>query len=65
MIDFYPQKRPLIVDIIGHPWMRGECATQEEIKQEFEKRKILAQIPNPGEVPIKIGDKAAPRRCQV
>ena len=32
MIDYYPQKRPLMVDIIGHPWMKGECATQEEIK---------------------------------
>jgi len=41
MIDFYPQKRPLMADIIGHPWMQGECATHEEIVQEFQERKEL------------------------
>lgn len=38
MIDYYPQKRPLMADIIGHPWMQGETATQEEIAKEFEER---------------------------
>lgn len=38
MIDFYPQKRPLMADIIGHPWMQGECATHEEIVAEFTDR---------------------------
>ena len=27
MIDYYPHKRPLMADIIGHPWMQGETAT--------------------------------------
>ena len=38
MIDFYPQKRPLIADVIQHPWMLGETATFEEIQDEFNKR---------------------------
>jgi serine/threonine protein kinase len=41
MIDFYPQKRPLMADIIGHPWMQGECATHEEVVKEFEERKEM------------------------
>lgn len=46
MIDFYPHKRPLMADVIGHPWMQGECATPEEIAQEFAERKILVEAPN-------------------
>jgi len=45
MIDFYPHKRPLMADIIGHPWMQGECASPEEIAQEFAERKILVEAP--------------------
>lgn len=46
MIDYYPQKRPLMADIIGHPWMQGECATQEEIALEFAERKEMIKSPD-------------------
>ena len=65
MIDFYPQKRPLMADIIGHPWMRGECATYEEIAQDFAQRKIEVQAPNPEELQIKSKGEGAIRRGQV
>lgn len=43
MIDFYPQKRPLMADIIGHPWMQGEVASREEIVKEFAERQEMIQ----------------------
>ena len=62
MIDFYPHKRPLMADIIGHPWMQGECATPEEIAQEFAERKILVEAPKAEEVAIPHGGGTEVRR---
>ena len=38
MLDYYPQKRLLIVDLIGHNWMQGEFPTKEQIIADFSRR---------------------------
>ena len=38
MLHYHPQHRPMIADIIGHPWLQGETATPEQIKAEFAAR---------------------------
>jgi len=38
MLQVHPHQRLCMADIIGHPWMQGEIATQEQITQEFAKR---------------------------
>jgi len=38
MLQVHPHQRLCMADIIGHPWMQGECATPEEIAVEFAKR---------------------------
>ena len=62
MIDFYPQKRPLMADIIGHPWMQGECATPEEIAQEFAERQEMIKSPDVQDMAVKTSSEGATRR---
>ena len=38
MLDQYPSRRPMLADIIAHPWMCGEIPTKDEIRKEFEAR---------------------------
>jgi len=38
MLHYHPQHRPMIADIIGHPWLAGPTATADEIKLEFARR---------------------------
>ena len=38
MLEFSNKKRLCIADIIGHPWMQGEMATEDEIRAEFKLR---------------------------
>jgi len=38
MLHYHPQHRPMIADIIGHPWIAGETATPDQIRQEFAAR---------------------------
>ena len=38
MLDYHPSKRLLITDLIGHPWLQGECPTAEELQSEIETR---------------------------
>ena len=43
MLHYHPQHRPMVADIVGHPWLAGENAvtsTAEEIRKEFENRLI-------------------------
>lgn len=35
------QQRLSLADIVGHPWLQGEIATQAEIQQDFADRKQL------------------------
>lgn len=62
MIDFYPQKRPLMADIIGHPWMQGECATPEEIAQEFAERQEMIKSPDIEDKAVKTSREGDIRR---
>ena len=39
MLHVNPQNRPCMTDIIGHPWMQQEAATEEEVKKEFSRRR--------------------------
>ena len=54
-----------MADIIGHPWMQGECATPEEIAQDFAERRVQVQAPNPEEMQIKNKGEGATRRGAV
>jgi serine/threonine protein kinase len=38
MLQLHPHQRLCMADIIGHPWMQGEFASEEEIMLEFTKR---------------------------
>jgi len=38
MLHYHPQHRPMIADIIGHPWLAGPTATEDQIKAEFQNR---------------------------
>ena len=41
MLHYHPQHRPMMSDIVGHPWLAGKTATADEIKQEFANRLVI------------------------
>ena len=36
LLAYEPTARPVMVDIIGHPWMRGDTVTDEEFKTQVD-----------------------------
>ena len=47
MLAYNPCLRLEMADIIGHPWMQGHIATEDEIRKEFKGRvKKLKIKPN-------------------
>ena len=38
MLHYSPQHRPMLCDIISHPWLQGPTATNDQIRQEFKNR---------------------------
>ena len=38
MLQLHPHQRLCMADIIGHPWMQGEVATEEQVRIEFARR---------------------------
>ena len=32
MLQLNPASRPSMADVLGHPWMRGECVTPEQFQ---------------------------------
>ena len=36
-----PAHRPKLEDVLAHPWMQGTFATEEEVQQEFKRRKAI------------------------
>jgi len=38
LLHYHPQHRPLLADIVGHPWIQGDTATSEQIREEFNRR---------------------------
>jgi len=36
-----PAHRPKLEDVLAHPWMQGEYATEDEIQVEFKRRKAI------------------------
>merc|ERR1711990_92759 len=41
MMALNPTHRPKLEEILAHPWMQGEYATEDEIQVEFKKRKAI------------------------
>ena len=44
MLQRDPSSRLSISEILVHPWMQEETASEEEIKSEFETRLIVVQV---------------------
>ena len=42
MLQYNPQHRYDIADIIGHPWMQGPIATAEQVRHEMRKRRNVS-----------------------
>lgn len=38
MLQLHPHQRLCMADIIGHPWMQGDIASEEDVVLEFAKR---------------------------
>jgi len=38
MLQVIPSQRLTMADIVGHPWMQGNMATEEEVNAEFNGR---------------------------
>merc|ERR1712038_638942 len=38
MLQLHPHQRLCMADVIGHPWMQGQMATSEQVREEFVKR---------------------------
>lgn len=44
MVAYNPKDRPSVKEILEDPWLKGEYATEEELKTEFERRhKIVVE----------------------
>jgi len=41
MMALNPNHRPKLEDILAHPWMQGEFATEAQILTEFKRRKDI------------------------
>lgn len=41
MLQYEPIHRPSLAEIKCHPWLQGPIATEQEIKEEFLKRKQM------------------------
>ena len=46
MLHVNPQNRLCMADIVGHDWMKGETATDEEIQKEFAQRLVMLKSQN-------------------
>jgi serine/threonine protein kinase len=38
MLQLHPHQRLCMADVIGHPWMQGQMASSEQVREEFVKR---------------------------
>lgn len=43
MVANDPSERLSIAEVVGHPWMQGEVATEEEAREEMAKRHNILQ----------------------
>ena len=43
MLQESPKVRLCVADVIGHPWMQGPIATEDEIRVEFANRDRLVK----------------------
>jgi len=41
MMALNPSHRPKLEEVLAHPWMQGEYATEDEIQVEFKRRKAI------------------------
>jgi serine/threonine protein kinase len=41
MMAINPSHRPKLEEVLAHPWMQGAYATEEEIQEEFKRRKAI------------------------
>jgi len=43
MLQLHPHQRLCMADIIGHPWLAGETATEAEVQAEFARRQEICK----------------------
>lgn len=43
MLQLHPHQRLCMADVIGHPWLSGEVATAEQVRQEFARRQEVCK----------------------
>jgi len=41
MMALDPSNRPTLQEVLAHPWMAGDCPSDEEIRADFANRKNL------------------------
>jgi len=41
MMTLNPSHRPKLEEVLAHPWMQGDYATEDEIQVEFKRRKAI------------------------
>lgn len=64
MLDYHPAKRLVMADLIGHPWMQGEFPTDEEVAEEFTRRKQEVKQAQDEERAAKDAEKQAMKQIE-
>lgn len=58
MLQLLPNQRLSMADIIGHPWMQGEMATREQVKNEFDLRQKKINKQRDADTAARLANKA-------
>ena len=62
MLQLHPHQRLCMADIIGHPWMQGEVATEEQVRVEFARRHEVCKARAAKELQRKNVATASPKK---
>jgi len=57
MLQFNPNSRLSLADIVGHAWMQGSIASAKEVRAEFQQRQNTIKTNNEAEAAEKAKDR--------